>query len=34
MLGRALCSDGWTSTTRRPLLNVILVTLRGAIVAE
>ena len=29
--GRALCSDGWTSTTRRPLLNVILVTSRGAI---
>lgn len=31
VLGRALCSDGWTSTTRRPLLNVIVVTSRGAI---
>ena len=30
MYGRALCSDGWTSTSRRPLLNVVLVTAKGA----
>ena len=28
--GSALCSDGWTSTTRRPLLNIIQVTTKGA----
>ena len=28
--GTALCSDGWTSTTRRPILNVITVTTKGA----
>ena len=26
----ALCSDGWTSTSRRPLLNVVLVCTKGA----
>lgn len=28
--GTALCSDGWTSTSRRPLLNVIQVSTKGA----
>ena len=28
--GSALCSDGWTSTSRRPLLNIIQVSTKGA----
>ena len=28
--GKALCSDGWSSTTNRPLLNVITVSTKGA----
>ena len=30
LFGRAVCSDGWTSTTRRPLLNVTVVTAKGS----